>query len=272
MSRRGESRPALDRPLRRLVWVVPASLCLWILVLAGFSVLLGRIGHEPGVRPLEVSLADLSSGIPGGSPGGRPGPAAGGGTGGNAADRSGLPAPHLPMPRSLTPPPLAAEPPIKAVAPRKRRMPAHPALKRKVEAAISVIPPRTFSDARAQLEEGEAPEPVLLKPKPVAAPAFSPPSMLPAKPEAAPGGAAGSLGSSPNGVGGWWRRRQRRWRNDREWKRRSRRWHGRRLRLRFANVRRSGASAGSDLQGAARVPERGPRPRPGGGGGAESNS
>ena len=41
MSRRCEPglRPAFDRPLLRLAWVVPASLCLWVMVLAGFSIL-----------------------------------------------------------------------------------------------------------------------------------------------------------------------------------------------------------------------------------------
>lgn len=64
------SLPVFDRPLRRLAWVVPVSLCMWTLLLAGFSILLGRTSPPPPLQPLEVSLADLSQGLAGGSPGG----------------------------------------------------------------------------------------------------------------------------------------------------------------------------------------------------------
>jgi len=194
-SQRYESRlrPAFDRPLRRLAWVVPASLCLWILVLAGFSVLLGKIGEQPTVPPLEVSLADLSAGIPGGSPGGRPGPAGGGGPGNNAAARSPLSAPHAPAPW-LTHAPLALEHPIPTAAPRQRRRPARPGVKRVVEAAVTVPAPQTRPDTSAEIEDDDAPEPELLKPKAVAAPG-PPRSTLSAKPAAPPPVAAISLGS-----------------------------------------------------------------------------
>ena len=181
MSRRCESgfRPAFDRPLRRLAWVAPASLCLWILVLVGFSFLLGKIDQQPTVQPLEVSLADLSAGIPGGSPGGHPGPAGDGGAGGNAADRSLLPAPHALAPRPLNHAPLVTEPPIPTAAPRQRRRPARPAMRRKVEAAATVAVRRTRPDTRAELEDDNAPEPAFLKPRAVAAPAPAPPPSTP---------------------------------------------------------------------------------------------
>ncbi len=197
MSQRNESRlrPAFDRPLRRLAWVAPASLCAWILVLIGFSFLLGKIDQQPPVQPLEVSLADLSAGIPGGSPGGHPGPAGDGGAGGNAADRSLLPAPHALAPRPLNHAPLVTEPPIPTAAPRQRRRPARPAMKRKVEAAAALAVLRTRPDTRAQLEDDNAPEPAFLKPRAVAAPA-APPSAPSAKLATAPPDAAGSPGSA----------------------------------------------------------------------------
>jgi len=208
MSRRCESgsRPAFDRPLRRLAWVVPASLCLWILVLVGFSALLGKIDQQPTVRPLEVSLADLSAGTPGGSPGGRPGPAGDGGAGGNAADRSLLAAPHALAPRPLNHAPLVTEPPIPTAAPKPRRRLARPAMRGKVETAAVVAARRTRPDTRAELEDDNAPEPGFLKPRAVAAPAPAPPpSTQPAKSASPPPDAAGSPGSAeaaPAGGGG----------------------------------------------------------------------
>jgi len=87
--------PAFDRPLRRLAWIVPESLCLWVLVLAGFSILLGRISPLPPAQPLEVSLADLSQGTAGGSQGGGAGPPGGGGAlGAKAAQQALLPIRH----------------------------------------------------------------------------------------------------------------------------------------------------------------------------------
>ncbi len=73
------SLPQFDRPMRRMVWVVPASLCLWILILAGFALLLGNPPNGPSLPPLEVSFADLGHHAAGGSPGGGPGALAGGG-------------------------------------------------------------------------------------------------------------------------------------------------------------------------------------------------
>ena len=91
-------RPAFDRPLRRLAWVVPVSLCLWVLMLAGFSILLGRISPAPPIQPLEVSLADLSQGTAGGSQGGGAGPQGGGGAlGAKAAQQTLLPLRHSPV-------------------------------------------------------------------------------------------------------------------------------------------------------------------------------
>src|ERR1700686_1078779 len=107
-----------------------------MLVLVGFSVMLGEIGQQPTVQPLEVSLADLSTGIPGGSPGGRRGPAGGSGAGGNATDRSLLSSPHAPRP--LNQEPIVTDPPIPPAAPRLRRRPVRAAMKRKVEAAATV--------------------------------------------------------------------------------------------------------------------------------------
>src|SRR5271155_5811988 len=94
MMRHYETRSprAFDRPLRRLTWVVPVSLCLWTLVLAGFSILLGRVSLPPTIQPLEVSLADLSHGMAGGSPGGGAGPE--GGSGASGVKATG----HSPLP------------------------------------------------------------------------------------------------------------------------------------------------------------------------------
>ena len=95
--------PAFDRPLRRLAWVVPVSLCLWILVLAGFSILLGKISPPPPTQPLEVSLADLSQGTAGGSAGGGSGPQGGSGAlGAKAAQQTLLPIKHWPVTASAS--------------------------------------------------------------------------------------------------------------------------------------------------------------------------
>jgi protein TonB len=73
------SMPDFDRPLRRMLWIIPASLCLWILLLAGFALMLGKTGDAPSIAPLEVSLADFGHGAAGGSPGGGAGTGNGGG-------------------------------------------------------------------------------------------------------------------------------------------------------------------------------------------------
>jgi TonB family protein len=72
MMRHDETRslPAFDRPLRRLTWILPVSVCIWASVMAGFSILLGRISPPPLIQPLEVSLADFSHGTAGGRRGG----------------------------------------------------------------------------------------------------------------------------------------------------------------------------------------------------------
>ncbi len=64
------SMPHFDRPLRRLVWIIPASLLLWMLILAGFAILIGKPIAPRRTPEVEITLADMSRGAPGGSPGG----------------------------------------------------------------------------------------------------------------------------------------------------------------------------------------------------------
>jgi TonB family protein len=54
----------------RLAWIIPASVCLWILILAGFALLLRNPIRPPSAPELQITLADMSSGVAAGGHGG----------------------------------------------------------------------------------------------------------------------------------------------------------------------------------------------------------
>ena len=192
---------AFDRPVRRLAWVVPTSLALWILMLAGFSALLGKLAPQPPVQPLELSLADSSYGTPGGSPGGGPGPGGRGGAGIKAVGRSPIPAAQ-PLASAQPPPsrlPLALERPVSAMAVPLRK-PPRTVIKRKLEVASTHPHRRIHPIAREELKDEDAIEPAPTEPAAASMPPAA--AALPAKPASLPLGAQASLGGGSDARGG----------------------------------------------------------------------
>ena len=59
MSEYSLSRPPLDDPWRRLVWIVPAALGLWVLMLSGFAILLGERSAMPQPAAIEAQIIDV---------------------------------------------------------------------------------------------------------------------------------------------------------------------------------------------------------------------
>ena len=201
MSESGErlSLHSLDRPLRRLAWVLPASLCLWVLILAGFALML-RNPSPPAVPPLEVDLVELGSGTAGGSPGGGPGVRGSGGAPGLKAVAPSFPPPRLGAPRRVS----SVSKHSFAAAPQRRgarnvQNPRHRRL-RDVNPSddAAVRPVRAVSEEQADAEEAAPP------PRPDHEPVLAPASLAPspAKPipqardaMASPGGSGAGSGS-----------------------------------------------------------------------------
>jgi protein TonB len=88
--------PFLDEPGRRLVWIAPLSLAIWVALLLGFALLLKQTAPPmPELKPIEARIVELP-------------PAVGGLQGGPAVPRPAAPAqpkPHLEVRRKVMPPP-----------------------------------------------------------------------------------------------------------------------------------------------------------------------
>jgi len=195
------SLPQFDQPLRRMVWVVPASLCLWILILAGFALLLGNPAGGPSVPPLEVSLADLGHGAPGGSPGGGLGTQGSGGGLGIKAIGASIPAARAAAPEPVAPsgkhPVVTLErPPVTIAAkPRRKRLPK-PAMRTDEDAAARFTRP-AHTAAQEQVDADEtAARPQRRKHEPAAVPVTPLFAATQAKPAEPTGSAIASLGGA----------------------------------------------------------------------------
>jgi protein TonB len=218
---RSRSLPQVDRPLRRMLWVVPVSLSLWTLILAGFGLLLGNSAGGPSVPPLEVSLTDLGHGAPGGLRGGGPGSQGSGEGMGLEALGASLPAARSSVLERVAPSgrhPVAAlehRPDTIAARPRRKRLPK-PAMRSDEDSAARFTRPAQTA-AQEQVEDETRARPQRRHHEPVAMQAASLSGATRVKP-AAPGGSAivglggtdavpasGSVsgsGASANGSGG----------------------------------------------------------------------
>jgi protein TonB len=72
--------PELDDPSRRLIWIVPAAIAIWIILLSGFSIVLRQTKAPPSeLKPIEARLVEIPPevrGLGGGEPHPAPAPAA----------------------------------------------------------------------------------------------------------------------------------------------------------------------------------------------------
>jgi protein TonB len=90
--------PFLDEPRRRLVWIAPLSLAIWVVLLFGFALLLKQTAPPmPEMKPIEARIVELP-------------PVVGGLQGGAALPHPLAPAPpkpkpHLEVRRKVAPPP-----------------------------------------------------------------------------------------------------------------------------------------------------------------------
>jgi protein TonB len=90
--------PFLDEPWRRLVWIAPLSLAIWVALLLGFALLLKQTAPPmPEMKPIEARIVELP-------------PVVGGLQGGAALPHPLAPAPpkpkpHLEVRRKVMPPP-----------------------------------------------------------------------------------------------------------------------------------------------------------------------
>jgi protein TonB len=90
--------PFLDEPWRRLVWIAPLSLAIWVALLLGFALLLKQTAPPmPELKPIEARIVELP-------------PVVGGLQGGAALPHPLAPAPpkpkpHLEVRRKVMPPP-----------------------------------------------------------------------------------------------------------------------------------------------------------------------
>jgi periplasmic protein TonB len=173
--------PAFDRPWRRLIWVIPLSLCTWALVMAGFARLLGRISPPPAVQPLEVSLADLSHGMSGGSPVSGAGSHGGGAPGAKSAGPSiptvsTLPVTGKPRGPSIRPPVRALKRPIRTAALKAR--PKSTAESNIGRIAKATRPIRSLEEEDRENDEAESIA-VAHRPPPTLSPAAAAPGVKP---------------------------------------------------------------------------------------------
>jgi len=210
MSEPAESRslPHFDRPLRRLAWVVPTALGLWILILIGFSLLLSDHASMVSVPPLQVSLSEFAQGIPGGSEGGGPN-----GQGGNRSlankfaipartapstlPRSGdLPANHAVAHSKRRPFPVARKPP-------RRPAPETAAIVDK-EAGTSLMRRENESISTPSRIDAAVPQAKSAQPasRTVASLAETDAASTPGGGGRVGGGSGGSAGSGSGGIGG----------------------------------------------------------------------
>ena len=68
--------PNLDDPLRRLIWIVPAAIAIWTILLSGFSMVLRQTNAPPiELKPLEARIVEIPPEVRGLQGGGEPHPA-----------------------------------------------------------------------------------------------------------------------------------------------------------------------------------------------------
>ena len=52
--------PELDEPARRLLWIIPAAIAIWTILLSGFSLILMRTKAPPAeLKPIEARLVEI---------------------------------------------------------------------------------------------------------------------------------------------------------------------------------------------------------------------
>ena len=57
--------PFLDEPWRRLVWIAPLSLAIWVVLLFGFALLLKQTAPPmPEMKPIEARIVELPPVVP----------------------------------------------------------------------------------------------------------------------------------------------------------------------------------------------------------------
>jgi periplasmic protein TonB len=96
--------PDFDDPWRRLPWVTPIAVTVWIALLAAFAFMLQRTGPQPSeLKPLEARIIELPPEV-----------------GGLAGGGGGVPAPH---PAAATPSKPKVAPPVPPVVHRKKLAP-----------------------------------------------------------------------------------------------------------------------------------------------------
>jgi len=68
--------PNLDDPFRRLIWIIPAAIAIWTILLSGFSMVLRQTKAPPiELKPLEARLVEIPPEVRGLQGGGEPHPA-----------------------------------------------------------------------------------------------------------------------------------------------------------------------------------------------------
>jgi periplasmic protein TonB len=67
--------PNLDDPIRRLIWIIPAAIAIWTILLSGFSIVLRQTKAPPGeLKPIEARLVEIRPEVRGLQGGGEPHP------------------------------------------------------------------------------------------------------------------------------------------------------------------------------------------------------
>ena len=68
--------PNLDDPTRRLIWIIPAAISIWTILLSGFSMVLRQTKAPPmELKPLEARIVEIPPEVRGLQGGGEPHPA-----------------------------------------------------------------------------------------------------------------------------------------------------------------------------------------------------
>lgn len=68
--------PELDDPIRRLIWIIPAAIAIWTILLSGFSIVLRQTKAPPvELKPIEARLIEIPPEVRGLQGGGEPHPA-----------------------------------------------------------------------------------------------------------------------------------------------------------------------------------------------------
>src|SRR6266403_3075554 len=68
--------PNLDDPFRRLIWIIPAAIAIWTILLSGFSMVLRQTKAPPiELKPIEARLVEIPPEVRGLQGGGEAHPA-----------------------------------------------------------------------------------------------------------------------------------------------------------------------------------------------------